>query len=65
MFVKTLDLWELKEVWNRVCSMEAGLISGKPERSIFIPPKRRTLTLPSGRRLHGSPLFKLVISVGQ
>ncbi len=35
--------------------MEAGLIGGEPGTLDFLPPKRRTLTLPSGRRLHGHP----------
>ncbi len=67
MFVKTLDLRELQRgLEQRVQHMEAGLIGGEPVRSIFMPPKRRTLTLPSGRRLHGHPhSSSWVISVGQ
>ena len=67
MFVKALDLWELEGGLEQgVQHVEAGLIGGKPVRSIFMPPKRRTLTLPSGRRLHGHPhCSSWVISVGQ
>lgn len=53
MFVKALVKLEggLEE------GMQHGsrFVGGKPVRSIFMPPKRRTLTLPSGRRLHGHP----------
>ena len=35
--------------------VEAGFVGGKPGAFDFMPPKRRTLTLPSGRRLHGHP----------
>ncbi len=67
MFVKALDLWELQgSLEQGMQHMEAGFIRGEPVRSIFIPPKRRTLTLPSGRRLHGQPhCSSCVISVGQ
>ncbi len=35
--------------------MEAGLIGGEPGTLDFHAAERRTLTLPSGRRLHGHP----------
>ncbi|SUX55630.1 Uncharacterised protein [Chromobacterium vaccinii] len=44
------------EVWNKVCSMWKPVLSAANQvRSIFMPPKARTLTLPSSLRLHGQP----------
>lgn len=67
MFVEALDLRELKRGLEQgVQHMKAGFIGSEPVRSIFMPPNRRTLTLPSGRRLHGHPhCSSWVISVGQ
>lgn len=67
MFIEALNLWELEGGLEQgMQHVEAGFIGGEPVRSIFIPPKRRTLTLPSGRRLHGHPhCSSWVISVGQ
>ncbi len=67
MFVKALNLGKLKGgLEEGMQHVEAGFVGGKPVRSIFMPPKRRTLTLPSGRRLHGHPhCSSWVISVGQ
>ena len=46
----------LIDVWKSVCRMwKPGLSAANQVRSIFIPPKARTLTCPSFLRLHGQP----------
>lgn len=67
MFVKALNLGKLKGgLEEGMQHVEAILSAANQVRSIFMPPKRRTLTLPSGRRLHGHPhCSSWVISVGQ
>ncbi len=46
----------LIEVWNSVCSMWKPVLSAANHvRSIFMPPKARTLAWPSALRLHGQP----------
>ncbi len=46
----------LIEVWNSVCSMWKPVLSAANQvRSIFMPPKGRTLACPSSLRLHGQP----------
>ena len=46
----------LVEVWNSVWSIWKPLRSAANQvRSIFMPPKARTLMWPSGLRLHGQP----------
>ena len=43
-------------VWKSECSMWKPVLSAANQvRSIFIPPKGRTATLPSGMRLQGQP----------
>ena len=44
------------EVWNSVCSMWKPVLSAANQvRSIFMPPKARTLAWPSAVRLQGQP----------
>ena len=44
------------EVWNSVCSMWKPVLSAANHvRCTFMPPKKRTLTLPSAWRLQGQP----------
>ena len=46
----------LSVVWKSECSMWKPVLSAANQvRSIFIPPKGRTATDPSGSRLHGHP----------
>ncbi len=60
-----LDLWELQgSLEQGMQHMQPVLSAANRARSIFIPPKRRTLTLPSGRRSIGQPhCSSCVISV--
>ena len=45
-----------KEVWKRACSMWKPVLSAaKQVRHVVMPPKGRTLMLPSGSRLQGQP----------
>lgn len=56
VLVEALDLRVFQRGLEQgVQHVEAGLVGGEPVRSIFMPPKRRTLTEPSGLRLHGQP----------
>ena len=46
----------LSVVWKSECSMWKPVLSAANHvRSIFMPPKGRTATVPSGLRLHGQP----------
>ncbi|STQ14679.1 Uncharacterised protein [Enterobacter cloacae] len=67
MFVKTLDLWELKGGLEQgVQHVEAGLISGKPGAFNFHSAEATNVDAAVRTAApRAAPLFKLVISVGQ